>query len=70
MTVGEHGGSGAREPGKDYPHEEITHLCRCGHSANKPFCDGAHAKIGFEGTEYANKKEYQEEAVFYKGPEL
>lgn len=28
---------------------KVTALCRCGQSGNKPYCDGTHRKVGFEG---------------------
>ena len=30
-------------------------LCRCGHSANKPFCDGAHNRMAFADTVVARE---------------
>lgn len=37
--------------------EETMALCRCGASANKPFCDGAHKNTGYSSDKLENRLE-------------
>ena len=36
-----------RDGGEEVLERPSIFLCRCGHSENKPFCDGTHRKVGF-----------------------
>ena len=58
------------QEGKKFPSQESYALCRCGGSKNKPFCDGTHAKINFDGTEVASTKPYLDQCESIDGPAL
>jgi len=68
IVADEEGGSESWKESKPFPTQESYALCRCGHSNNKPFCDGTHKKIGFDGTEVASREPYRAQAQQLDGP--
>ncbi len=70
ITPNEEGQSWDWEEGKTFKTSRQYDLCRCGHSKEKPFCDGTHSKIGFVGTEAATRRPYVRQAETFDGPAL
>jgi CDGSH-type Zn-finger protein len=64
------GGSERWIEGKAFPLRESYALCRCGHSGRKPYCDGTHAKVGFDGQETATRAPYADTAKVFDGPTM
>jgi CDGSH-type Zn-finger protein len=56
--------------GREFSTESEYSLCRCGHSSHKPFCDGTHELIGFDGTETATRQPFARQAETEDGPSL
>jgi CDGSH-type Zn-finger protein len=54
--------------GKTLPADANYALCRCGRSKKKPFCDGSHARVGFDGTETASREPVLDQAEVIDGP--
>jgi CDGSH-type Zn-finger protein len=69
-TIGADGNGESREwlPGASIEAHGAYELCRCGHSANKPFCDNTHEAMGFDGAETASRAPYDEQAGVMEGP--
>jgi CDGSH-type Zn-finger protein len=54
--------------GDDVETAESFSLCRCGASENKPFCDGTHNSMGFNGHETADRTPSATRREHYEGP--
>ncbi|MFA5844375.1 MAG: CDGSH iron-sulfur domain-containing protein [Coriobacteriia bacterium] len=70
ISTNERGESVAWVEGEALPAEDCYALCRCGRSGSKPFCDGGHATVGFDGTETASREPYVDQAACTTGPAL
>lgn len=70
ITPNAQGGSWEWTEGTSFGGAEQYALCRCGQSANKPFCDGTHSRVDFDGTETASHESYNNRAQTFEGQSM
>jgi len=70
IAADEDGESASWEPGAEFEARERCSLCRCGESGSKPYCDGSHVSVSFDGTETASFESYETASVVLEGPRV
>jgi CDGSH-type Zn-finger protein len=66
-VISEHGEPLTWKKGESLQASEPYSLCRCGQSDSKPFCDGSHADVDFDGMETADTRPMADRETTYKG---
>jgi len=56
--------------GETVPTPDTYRLCRCGRSGKKPFCDGVHTQVHFDGAETASHEPYEKQVERIDGPRM
>ncbi len=67
QVVSEYGEPLTWKTGERLETSEAYCLCRCGHSQDRPFCDGTHCEVDFDGSETADTRSITERQVTFPG---
>ena len=67
QIVSEYGEPLAWQKEADFEAAECYVLCRCGNSHEKPFCDGTHCRVDFDGAETADTRGTAQRQVVLPG---
>jgi len=70
ITPNKEGFSWDWKESKAFETKQSYALCRCGQSKTKPFCDGTHTKVKFEGSVTATRTPYARQTEIFDGPAL
>ena len=70
QVMSEHGEPLTWKKEGDLPTGDVYRLCRCGQSKTKPFCDGTHTTVDFDGYEAADPGPISARHKTFSSPKL